>query len=72
MHTRLIDACKWLAQELSCRPEELYAAHPGAGDMLLMGLESHNLILRERGRIGLTQHGRRLAADKRPVAQVEG
>lgn len=71
MHSALFDACKWLGREISARPEEIYAAHPGRGDMILTAMLGHGLVLEQDGRIGLSDTGRNVARTERPVHMVD-
>lgn len=64
---RIIESLRWLAAEISCTPYEFRAAFQPDGDALLDGLKSRSMVIGDRERIGISEHGRRVLEAQEPV-----
>lgn len=63
---RIQSGLRWLASEFSAEPAEFHQAHGNGGAMLLEGLLSKGYAQAKRGRVAVTEAGRRVIADKAP------
>jgi hypothetical protein len=64
---RIADAAEWLAAEISTDRDEFRSAHKRGADQVLEGLMAKGYAAERKGRIVLTDAGRRMVHAERPV-----